>query len=482
MVYTCCKENPLRITVIGLGHLGAVAAAGLAAAGHEVTGIDVDDARVAALRAGRIPFYEPGLPHSLTAGLDRGNLRFLHCEEFTGALNGVAIVTAGTPTSESGETDLGQVRSALAWVRGRNPRDLVLVMKSTVPPGSGLEFLRQDLRGLDIRYVANPEFLREGRALCDWQFPGRIVLGADSRADKAINTVRDMYTGVESPFLVTDITSAEMIKYASNAFLATRISFINEMASLCDATGASIDAVSDGLALDGRMGSRVFAGVGFGGSCLPKDIRALKSLADSAGLEPTLIRAVASVNNRQRSLPMERLNARFGGHLDGLRVGVLGIAFKPGTDDIREAPSLDLIRDLERRGAKVRAYDPKASDLAREALPASVDVVATAEETAEGSQALILLTEWQEITGADWEGIAAQMSPPRFLLDGRNALDPGRMAPLGFEYMGIGRGNSLQPGTPGAEMDNPAGIHAPESETNVSVQRLVARRSELRFA
>ena len=333
------KEEPLKITVIGLGHLGTVAAGGLAAAGHDVTGLDIDDGKVRALQAGLVPIYEPGLQECVATSVDRGNLRFLHSDQSTECLNGVALITAGTPPASNGGADMSQVRAALAWVRSREPRDLVLLMKSTVPPGSGVEFLRKDLKGLDVDYIANPEFLREGQALQDWKFPDRIVLGADSCAREAVNVVRKMYSGIESPFLVTDITSAEMIKYANNAFLATRISFINEIASLCDAVEASIDAVSEGLSLDGRTGGRVYAGTGYGGSCFPKDIRALKRLAHSSGLEPSLLGAVAAVNNRQRRLPLQKLQARFGDDLKGLQVGVLGLAFKPGTDDLREAAS-----------------------------------------------------------------------------------------------------------------------------------------------
>ena len=430
----------MKITVIGLGHLGTVAAGGLAAAGHDVTGLDVDEGRVQALRTGWAPFYEPGLQECVTTAVDRGNLRFLHSDESTGGINGVALITIGTPAAPNGGADMRQVRAALAWVRSREPKGLVLVMKSTVPPGSGVEFLRRDLKGLDVDYIANPEFLREGRALQDWKFPDRIVLGVDPCAGEAIDTVRKMYSGIESPFLVTDITSAEMIKYANNAFLATRISFINEMASLCDAVGASIDAVSEGLALDERTGGRVYAGVGYGGACLPKDIRALKHLAHSAGLEPGLLRAVATVNNRQRRLPLEKLQARFGGDLEGLQVGVLGLAFKPGTDDVREAASLELVRDLVERGAKVRAFDPQANGPARDLLPSMVDFVDTAEETAASAQALVLLTEWREIVQADWADMVRQMRTPRLVFDGRNALDPALMLRLGFEYIGVGRG------------------------------------------
>ena len=470
----------MKITVIGLGRLGTVAAAGLAAGGHEVMGLDVDERRVRTLREGRIPFFEPGLQEYLASAGDRGNLRFLQSEEFTGCMGDIALITAGTPAAVGGKPDLGQVRAALAWVRGQQPRDLVLVMKSTVPPGSGEDFIHNDLEDLDVDYVANPEFLREGRALQDWFHPDRIVLGADPRSDKAVGTVKQMYSGSESPFLVTDITSAEMIKYASNAFLATRISFINEMASLCDASGASIDAVSEGLALDGRNGAQIQAGVGYGGSCLPKDVHALKHLAKSAGLDPVLLEAVASVNNRQRRLPLETLNTRFQGCLEGLQIGVLGLAFKPGTDDVREAPSLNLIRELVERGTKVGAYDPQATASARELLPPDVDFAETAEETAVGAHALILLTEWGDIVRSDWAAIAGRMLPPRFVFDGRNALDADAMLRLGFDYAGIGRGDIHQPIL--LQDQDDFEVTMTEARVRNTTRHPLNRQSELRYA
>ena len=472
----------MKITVIGLGHLGTVASGELAAEGHDVTGLDVDERRVQALQEGRLPFYEPGLQKCLSGAVAIGNLRFLQSEDFDGCMGDIALIAVGTPTTTSGEADLSQVRAALAWVRNQEPRDLVLLMKSTVPPGSGLEFLRSDLKGLAVDYIANPEFLREGRALQDWKFPDRIVLGADSCSGKAVNIVRKMYSGIEAPFLVTDITSAEMIKYATNAFLATRISFMNEMASLCDAVGASVDAVSEGLALDGRTGNRIHAGVGYGGSCLPKDIRALKHMAHSAGSEAGLLRAVVTVNNRQRQLPLSKLDARFGGRLEGLKVGVLGLAFKPGTDDVREAASLELIRSLVERGARVRAFDPQASPPARELLPPGVEFVDEVEETAACAQALILLTEWEEIVQADWAAMARQMSPPMFLFDGRNALDPSLMTQLGFDYSGVGRGDA--PRSAVSESDQLEGpiLTANRIETKRSSRCLKTRQSERSYA
>lgn len=472
----------MKITVIGLGRLGAVAAGGLAAAGHEVTGVDVDERRVRALREGRMPFYEPGLEDCVTAAADRGSLRFLHSESMTGELAGAILITAGTPALADGEVDMRQVRAALAWIRSRQPRDLVLLMKSTVPPGSGVEFRHKDLKGLEVDYIANPEFLREGRALHDWRYPDRIVLGAESCAGKSVETVKEVYSGIESPFLVTDVTSAEMIKYASNAFLATRISFINEMSSLCDAVGASIDAVSDALAMDSRTGARVFAGVGYGGSCLPKDIYALRHLALSHGIEAGLLREVARVNDRQRRLPVEKLDSRFGDNLEGLQVGVLGLAFKPGTDDIREAASLELVRYLAERGAKVRAFDPKAGALAGEALRSRVELVGSVEAAADGAQALVLITEWPEFVGADWEGIAAQMLPPRFLFDGRNALNARSMARLGFEYAGVGRGHIFPPDTAGTGEDDTARTPPLEAGVGRSIPQPETHHSELRYS
>ena len=431
----------MKITVVGLGHLGTVAAGGLAAAGHDVTGLDIDERNVQALRAGEMSIYEPGLPECVDSAVDRGNLRFFRVDEFAGCMGEIAVIATGTPAAANGQSDLSQVRGALAWVKSRKPGNLVIVMKSTVPPGSGAAFLQEDLRELNVDYIANPEFLREGRALRDWQFPDRIVLGADEGAKRGIKAVKRMYSGIESRFLVTDITSAEMVKYASNAFLATRISFINEMAFLCDVVGASIDAVSEGLALDGRTGKRVYAGVGFGGSCFPKDIAALEHLALDAGIELDLLRSVSAINERQRRLPVDKLLSRFGGDLERLEVGVLGLAFKPGTSDIRGAVSLDVINDLVESGARVRAFDPQTAQPARRVLPSGVDFVDSPEETANGVNALILLTEWPEIVEANWAVMAAEMQSPKFLFDGRNALDARLMSRLGFEYTGVGRGH-----------------------------------------
>ena len=333
------EATALNITVIGVGYVGTVAAACLADAGHRVLGVDIDRDRIAMLSAGNLPFYEPGLQELIGSSLGEARLRFKHRDDVTESLGDVALISTGTPQTANGAADLSQVRSALHWIRSQDHADTVVVMKSSVPPGTGQRVIEHEARnaayaGVGLRYVSNPEFLREGQAVRDWQRPDRVVIGAHAGDSKSIVAVKAMHAGIDAPCIITDVTSAEMIKYASNAFLATRISFINEIASLCERVGASIDAVSDGMAMDPRTGGRIFAGVGYGGSCFPKDVRALDNVALTSGANVDLLRTVININNRQRLLPVYALRERFGGTVDGLRVGVLGLAFKPNTDDV----------------------------------------------------------------------------------------------------------------------------------------------------
>ena len=435
----------MKTTVLGLGHLGAVAAAGLAMAGHDVTGVDIDNRRIEALRSGKPPFYEPGLEEWMKCGLQTNNLRFLCRDEVTESLGNVVLVTVGTPPMDNGAPDLSQVWSALDWLKTFDLQDVVIVMKSTVPPGTGRTISQQELDGTGARYVSNPEFLREGRAVEDWKSPHRIVIGVKPADGWSVQVVKQMHLGIEAPYMITDIASAEMIKYASNAFLATRISFINEMASVCEQVGASIDAVSKGLAMDARTGGIVRAGIGYGGSCFPKDIRALEHMALTGGVDLKLLKSVIDVNNRQRSLPLGTLHIRFGDTLSGLTIGVLGLAFKPDTDDVREAVSLEFIRALVDEGAAVRAFDPQANEKARSLLPSSVAFVDDATEACYGAHAAVVLTEWSDIVQTDWETIAAYMGPPKFLFDGRNVLEPEVMIRMGFEYSSVGRGRTGLP-------------------------------------
>ncbi len=435
----------MDITVIGLGYVGTVAAANLAAAGHQVVGVDIDPDRIALLQAGALPFYEPGLGEMVQSSIAAGCLQFEHRDAVDRLDADVALIATGTPQTEGGGADLNQVRAALAWIKSRHPRDTVVVMKSTVPPGTGQRVIEYDLEGTGVRYVSNPEFLREGQAVADWQNPDRIVIGAGHGDADAIAAVKAMHAGIEAPYVITDITSAEMIKYASNAFLATRISFINEIAALCDRVGASIDAVSHGMAMDPRTGGRIYAGVGYGGSCFPKDVRALDHLGLTSGVNVELLRSVININNRQRLLPLYALRERFDGNMAGLRVAVLGLAFKPNTDDIRDAPSLDLIKALTDDGAIVSAYDPEAMATALPHLPSTVRLTENALEAADQAQAVVLITEWDQFVKADWRDIARCMRPPRFVFDGRNALDAAAMQRLGFQYTGVGRNIPGQP-------------------------------------
>lgn len=424
----------MKVSVVGLGYVGSVAAAGLAAGGHEVVGIDVDWARIDTYRRGQMPFYEPDLSDLINAGLQSRNLRFLHTDEVLEPLGEVIVIATGTPAAESGGVDLSYVKSALSWVNERHPEGGVILMKSTIPPGTGALLIETILRDSRVGYVSNPEFLREGRAVRDWFSPDRIVLGTND--ERVVQVVRALYEGIEAPYVVTDVTSAELIKYAANAFLATKISFINEIAMLCDSVGATIDAVAEGISLDPRIGSSFLnAGVGYGGSCFPKDTRALDDLALHNGHSFELLRSVISVNNRQRLLPLYALRERLG-RLRGVTVGVLGLAFKPHTDDVRDSPAIDLARALVQEEVLVNAYDPKVS---AGSVPGWLTLATDPIDCAEGAQALVLMTEWEEIVEADWEAMADAAVAPKLLFDGRNALDPIRMQRLGFEYIGVGR-------------------------------------------
>jgi UDPglucose 6-dehydrogenase len=428
----------MNITVIGLGYVGAVAAGALSKAGHSVLGVDVDQGKVTSFQQGTCPFYEPKLSELVRAGLELGQLRFNHLDEVEKPLGEIILVAVGTPTQAYGGTDLSQIYSAIRWIKERNQGKVVLVMKSTVPPGTGIRLMDEELTGTELKYVFSPEFLREGQAVQDWMHPDRIVIGGQD--EEAINLAKGMYKGIDAPVLITDITSAEMIKYAANAFLPTKISFINEIASLCDRVGANIDDVAHGIGLDPRIGSSFLrAGLGYGGSCFPKDTRALEFLSSVKGFNSELLRAVINVNNRQRLLPIQAMQEIFE-TLKDMKVAVLGLAFKPNTDDVREAPALDIIRLLVELGANVHAYDPKAMENARLLLPKEVVLCNSALDALKDTQAIILVTEWKEFIALPWEKIAHMMSEPRFIFDGRNALDGRKLMKLGFKYHGVGRG------------------------------------------
>jgi UDPglucose 6-dehydrogenase len=426
----------MDIAVVGIGRVGLIASCSLADAGHKVIGIEINENSLELLNAGVAPYHESGIEKLLKRGLSSGNLKFSTALPIS-LKTDVVMVAVNTPSLPDGNSDLSQVYAAVAQVRDSISSPTIMVMKSTVPPGTGVKLIKDYLEVTTITYVSNPEFLRAGQGVYDWYHPSRIVIGTDE--ERAADKLRLMYSGVQSPMLVTDITTAEMIKYASNAFLATKVSFINEIANICEAVGANIDDVSRGMGLDPRIGPAFLqAGLGYGGSCLPKDTAALEYVASSRGYDFKLLRATIEVNTRQRRLVVDKLKHLLSS-LQGKQIALLGLAFKPGTNDITEAPSLDIARLLIAEGAKLRAYDPVAIDNARSLLPDSVVFAGDIYSATAGVHAAILLTEWQEFIEADWYAIKKGMLEPCVIIDGRNALPKEKLIAAGFKYEGIGR-------------------------------------------
>ena len=421
------------IGVIGTGYVGLVTAAGFAELGNEVFCIDIDEEKIDGLKAGRIPIWEPGLEDLVER--HRGRLHF--STNLADALEHARLlfVAVGTPPTYSGDADLSAVHAVVNAMPASDSH--ALVMKSTVPCGTGANvkrvFREQGKEG--FRYVSCPEFLKEGSAVKDFLNPDRVVIGDDG--DWAGDAVAELYAPLEAPIVRTDIKSAEMVKLASNAFLATKISFINEIANVCEETGADVVEVAKGMGLDDRIGSKFLqAGIGFGGSCFPKDVSALKQLAGNSGYHFQLLNSVIEVNELQKRRVISKLQKHLG-DLVGKEIALLGLAFKPNTDDMREASSLVLSARLQAAGAQVRAYDPVAEEEARK-LIAGVEFAADALEAVDGADAVVLVTEWPEFGELDLGEVADRMRG-RLLVDGRNFLDPDRVREAGLTYEGIGR-------------------------------------------
>jgi len=421
------------IAVIGTGYVGLVTAAGFAELGSDVYCVDIDAEKVAALQAGEVPIYEPGLPETLAANRER-----LHFSTELGpALEHARLlfVAVGTPPTYSGDADLSAVLSVVESMPASDRH--ALVMKSTVPCGTGVAikrtFVHQGKSG--FAYVSCPEFLKEGSAVADFRHPDRVVIGDDG--SWAGDAVAELYAPLAAPLVRTDIASAEMVKLASNAFLATKISFINEIANVCEETGADVQEVARGMGLDSRIGTAFLRpGIGYGGSCFPKDVTALKQLAGNTGYHFQLLGAVIEVNELQKRRVVAKLQKHLG-ELVGKTVTLLGLAFKPNTDDMREASSLVLAARLQAEGAVVRAYDPVAEDEARERM-VGVEFAASPLGAIEGADACVLVTEWPEFAELDWAQ-AAESMVGTLIVDGRNALDPGAVRAAGLTYEGIGR-------------------------------------------
>jgi UDPglucose 6-dehydrogenase len=419
------------ITVFGAGYVGLVTGACLAKSGHRVTVLEIDEHKIASLSAGVVPFHEPGLSEIVTDALAAGRLAFTRPDAVE-TLGDFVYVAVGTPSTAGGAADLRYVHSAVATIAERAPRGGCVVMKSTVPPGTGCG-LSERLATVGLSYVSNPEFLREGNAIEDWYHTDRIVLGGEPDATAAIAA---LYEDIDAPVLACDITSAELIKYASNAFLATKISFANEIARLCDACGADVTTVAAGVGMDSRIGPAFLkAGIGYGGSCFPKDTRALDFLASMNDYDFHLLKAVIDVNARQRLLPLMSLRKQFGS-LMGVHVAVLGLTFKPNTDDVREAPAEEIIRMLLAEGAKVSGYDPVGSFTWTAEGYVQADSLRNA---VSGAAAAIVATEWDEICAADWSALVNSMVAPRLVFDGRNCVDPVPVRAAGGTYVGVGR-------------------------------------------
>jgi UDPglucose 6-dehydrogenase len=418
------------IGVVGVGWVGLVTAACFAEVGHEVHAIDIDAAKVDALRRGEVTIHEPSLPELLERNRDR-----LH---FTTEIGEVMDATrllfccVDTPPTYSGDADLSRVQAVVRELR--TDGEVALVMKSTVPSGTGRAIKRDEP---DLAYVSCPEFLKEGTAVEDFMHPDRVVVGADEGSEWAADAVAAAYEPLGGELVRTDLASAEMIKLASNAFLATKISFINEIANVSEEVGADVAEVARGMGLDERIGpSFLRAGIGFGGSCFPKDVNALKQLAGNSGYHFQLLTSVIEVNELQKRRVIGKLEKHLGS-LVGKRIALLGLAFKPDTDDMREASSLVLSSRLQGEGAAVTAFDPVAERAARGLLP-SVEFAASAEEALDGADAAILVTEWPQFAELDWAQAAGRMANP-LLIDGRNFLDPEELRAAGFTYEGIGR-------------------------------------------
>jgi UDPglucose 6-dehydrogenase len=433
----------MKVAVIGTGYVGLVLGAGLAETGNQVQCVDIDADKVARLRQGRIPIYEPGLEPMVQRNVAGGRLTFT--TDTGAAVEGsdVVFIAVGTPPDEDGSADLQHVLAAARAIGDHMNGPKVVVTKSTVPVGTA-RMVRDEMAArtsVPFHVCANPEFLKEGAAVEDFMKPDRVIVGVES--DEARGVIEELYapfvrTG--NPLIFMDITSAEMTKYAANAMLATRISFMNQVAELCDAVGADVGLVRRGIGSDPRIGPAfLFPGPGYGGSCFPKDVKALVRTARERGVRLDLLEAVEEVNRRQKRRVLDKLTAALGGGLAGRRVAVWGLAFKAETDDVRESPALDLIRGLLEAGATVAAHDPQAMASARRILADRVAYVADPYEALRDADALAIMTEWLIFRNPDFAMMKTRLRQP-VVVDGRNLYDPARMRRLGFRYFGIGRG------------------------------------------
>ncbi len=429
-----------NICVIGVGYVGLVTGTCFADLGNRVTALDINEERIQNLKQGLLPIYEPGLEEVVKRNVSAGRLNFT--TSYAEALKDAefAFIAVGTPEGVDGEADLQYVRVAAESVAQHMTAPLIIVNKSTVPVGTGdwvAEIVRaKQARPIPFNVVSCPEFLREGSAIADFMNPARTVLGSLDR--DAANRVADLHLPLRAPIQVVDLRTAEMIKYASNAFLATKISFINEIANICEALGADVKEVAAGMGFDPRIGRQFLdAGLGYGGSCFPKDVKALAHMANVQGRHPQLLQAVMDINHDQRRQVVAKVRELLG-TLDDKVIAILGLAFKPNTDDMRDAPAVEIAQNLQAGGARVQGYDPVAMTVAGRLLP-GVRLCEDAYEAAAGVDAVVICTEWNEFKQLDLPRLKHNMRQP-VVVDGRNIYDPAAMQRLGFTYRGMGRG------------------------------------------
>ena len=440
----------MNLTVIGTGYVGLVTGTCFSEMGNNVTCIDIDDNKIEKLKKGIIPIYEPGLESMVLKNVDNNSLHF--STKLNNGLKNAAIVfiAVGTPMGDDGSADLQYVLGVAKQIGQEMLNPIVIVDKSTVPVGTGdkvRETIQKELdkRGINIEFqvVSNPEFLKEGAAIEDFMKPDRIVIGADNK--KAFDKMKDLYapfTQNHDRIITMDIRSAEMTKYVANAMLATKISFMNEVANICELVGADVNQVRIGIGSDSRIGySFIYPGSGYGGSCFPKDVKALQKIAEDKGYHAKLISSVEEVNNRQKLVIANKVIKRFGNDLSGKTFALWGLAFKPGTDDMREAPAIYIIKELVKRGAKIQAYDPKAMEEAKTFYLKNIENITyfnSKYETLSNTDAMILLTEWKEFRSPDFGELKTQMKSP-IIFDGRNQYSNLKLEAKGFEYYQIGK-------------------------------------------
>lgn len=432
-----------NICVIGTGYVGLTTGTSFADLGNNVVCVDVDTGKIERLNRGEMPIYEPGLEEMVKRNRDANRLHFSTSYADSVPTADFVFIAVGTPQGEDGGTDMRYVESATISIAKHLADNTIIVNKSTMPIGTGdwvtstiNEHLNGQANQVIFAVVSNPEFLAEGSAIQDFLTPDRVVLGSTNR--EAAAKVAELYKPLKAPIIITDLRSAEMIKYASNAMLATRVSFVNEMSQICEAWGADVKVVAEGMGYDKRIGPGFLkAGIGYGGSCFPKDVKALAHMAAKANCHPQLLLAVMDINTDSRRTFVQKIERTLGS-VSNRKLGIWGLAFKPNTDDMREAPALDIVAALVRKGATIKAFDPIAMKVAKGLLPGAVEYCEDPYQVAEDVDGLLLLTEWNEFKHVDFERVRNSMAHP-YLFDGRNLYDPHEMTRLGFIYRSVGR-------------------------------------------